>query len=57
MELVSFIIVLTIFVLVLSMIQDYFADKSMWYYLLTVSTMLLLFVLSMIGIELLGDRL
>lgn len=53
MELISFIIVLSIFVLVLSMIQDYFVDKSMWYYLLTVSTMLLLFILSMIGIELL----
>lgn len=58
MVLVSFVLVLLVYVLVLAMVQDYFLDKSLWYYLLSVSTVLLLFILSMVGIQLLfGVRL
>nr|DAQ99945.1 MAG TPA: hypothetical protein [Caudoviricetes sp.] len=51
MILVSFVLVLTIFVLILSVVQDYFADKNMWYYLLSVATVLLLMVLAMCGVH------
>lgn len=53
MELVSFVIVLTLTVLVLAVVQDYFADKNIWYYLLSVSTILLFMILSMVGIQIL----
>ena len=51
MILVSFVLVLTIFVLILSVIQDYFVDKNMWYYLLSVATVLLLMFLAMCGVH------
>lgn len=51
MILVSFLLVLTISVLILSVIQDYFVDKNMWYYLLSVATVLLLMILSMCGVH------
>ena len=51
MILVSFVLVLTILVLILSVIQDYFVDKNMWYYLLSVATVLLLMILAMCGVH------
>lgn len=53
MELVSFVLVLTLTVLVLAVVQDYFADKNIWSYLLSVSTILLFMILSMVGIQIL----
>lgn len=53
MELVSFVLVLTLTVLVLAVVQDYFADKNIWYYLLSVFTILLFMILSMVGIQIL----
>lgn len=53
MELVSFVLVLTLTVLVLAVVQDYFVDKNIWYYLLSVSTILLFMILSMVGIQIL----
>ena len=43
MELVSFVLVLTLTVLVLAVVQDYFADKNIWYYLLSVSTIFIIY--------------
>ena len=51
MELVSFVLVLTLTVLVLAVVQDYFVDKNIWYYLLSVFTVLLFMILSMVGIQ------
>lgn len=53
MELVSFVLVLTLTVLVLAVVQDYFVDKNIWYYLLSVFTILLFMILSMVGIQIL----
>ena len=53
MELVSFVLVLTLTVLVLAVVQDYFVDKNIWYYLLSVLTVLLFMILSMVGIQIL----
>lgn len=53
MELVSFVLVLTLTVIVLAVVQDYFVDKNIWYYLLSVSTILLFMILSMVGIQIL----
>lgn len=53
MELVSFVLVLTLTVLVLAVVQDYFVDKNIWYYLLSVATILLFMILSMVGIQIL----
>ena len=53
MELVSFVLVLTLTVLVLAVVQDYFADKNIWYYALSVATILLFMILSMVGIQIL----
>ena len=51
MELVSFVLVLTLTVLVV--VQDYFVDKNIWYYLLSVFTILLFMILSMVGVQIL----
>lgn len=53
MELVSFVLVLTLTVLVLAVVQDYFVDKNIWYYLLSVFTILLFMILSMVGVQIL----
>lgn len=53
MELVSFVLVLTLTVLVLAVVQDYFVDKNIWYYTLSVATILLFMILSMVGIQIL----
>lgn len=53
MELLSFVLVLTLTVLVLAVVQDYFVDKNIWYYLLSVFTILLFMILSMVGIQIL----
>ena len=53
MGLVSFVLVLTLTVLVLAVVQDYFADKNIWYYTLSVATILLFMILSMVGVQIL----